>query len=174
MEKINIDDISPAEYNPRKISTEELSRLTGNLEEFGLVDPIIVNLKNKRIIGGHQRYYALQQKYPDGVELDLLKLGDIGWAFFNENITVEDENYEKALNISLNKISGEWELNKLERLLSEIEDSGIDNDLTGFKPLEFELYQPDKEIVFTSELFDFDMVRDTVLTCPNCNHKFEE
>ena len=40
---------------------------------------------------------------------------------------------EKALNVALNKISGEWEVNKLRDLLKEINlDEDIDVGITGF------------------------------------------
>ena len=50
-EKIKIEDIEPAEYNPRKISKKEYKKLSKSISEFGLVDPIIINLKNMHIIG---------------------------------------------------------------------------------------------------------------------------
>lgn len=49
IEKIKITDIVPAEYNPRLISDEELLKLRNSIDEFGLVDPIIINLKNNSI-----------------------------------------------------------------------------------------------------------------------------
>ena len=59
VKEINVDDIHPADYNPREISHTELTKLKNNINEFGIVDPIIVNLKNNIIVGGHQRYKAL-------------------------------------------------------------------------------------------------------------------
>ena len=60
VKEININDIHEAEYNPRTISNTELTKLKNNIQEFGIVDPIIVNLKNNTIIGGHQRYKVLK------------------------------------------------------------------------------------------------------------------
>lgn len=45
IEKIKITDITPAEYNPRKITNEEKTKLRNSLNTFGVVDPIIINLK---------------------------------------------------------------------------------------------------------------------------------
>ena len=61
--KIKITDIVPARYNPRKISNEDYNKLSNSINEFGLVDPIIINLSNKHIIGGHQRYQILLNEY---------------------------------------------------------------------------------------------------------------
>jgi hypothetical protein len=47
-----------APYNPRRITDEELLRLRKSLRRFGLVDPVIVNRRSDRIVGGHQRVVA--------------------------------------------------------------------------------------------------------------------
>ena len=111
---IPIGKLKPAEYNPRKISREMLASLKKNITEFGLVDPVVVN-KDMTIIGGHQRFKAcleLGHKEIPCVVLDLPK------------------SKEKALNLALNKITGDWNKVKLEKLLKEIEE--IDLSFTGF------------------------------------------
>lgn len=65
LSKIKLKEIKPAEYNPRKISDSELEKLNKSLEKFGFVDPIIINLKNNKIIGGHQRYKILIESDAD-------------------------------------------------------------------------------------------------------------
>ena len=81
---IKITDIKPAEYNPRIMSQLEHTKLRNSMETFGLVDPIIINLKNNHIIGGHQRYEVLLDKSMEDndfiKELHLIRLGDVGWA----------------------------------------------------------------------------------------------
>ena len=62
IDKITLNEIKPATYNPRIMSIEEQEKLEKTLQEFGLVDPIIINLKNNQIIGGHQRYEILQKE----------------------------------------------------------------------------------------------------------------
>ena len=122
-EKINITEIVPAEYNPRRISEEEFLKLQNSIESFGLVDPIIINLKNNHIIGGHQRYDVLLEEYVGSGEyeqLNIIRLGDIGWCFSDEDMNVESEKTEKMLNIALNKISGQWDEPKLQRVLEDI------------------------------------------------------
>ena len=119
-----------------------MRQLQNNLEEFGLVDPIIINLRNNRIIGGHQRYTALENNYKRNKqappELNLIKLGDIGWVFENRELKIEDEVHEKALNLSLNKISGEWDYDKLGLLFDDLTETQFDLGLTGFDSFEIE------------------------------------
>ena len=138
--KIKITDIVPAQYNPRKISDVEYNKLSNSIKEFGFVDPIIINLKNNHIIGGHQRYDVLLEEYVGDSskygELFLIELGDIGWVFPSMNLEVEDLKYEKALNLALNRISGEWENEQLENLLIDLDIDGFDVELTGFDNLD--------------------------------------
>ena len=129
-EKISINDITPSEYNPRIITQKDKEILKNSLTEFGLVDPIIVNLKNNTIIGGHQRYFILKEL---GVtELSLVRQGDIGWIFLQEELSIPSDDYEKALNISLNQQAGQWNYEKLYSILDNFNEINFDTDLTGF------------------------------------------
>ena len=50
VEYINIDDIKPAEYNPRKISDKQIEELKKSFKEIGFIIPVLVNKKNSVII----------------------------------------------------------------------------------------------------------------------------
>ncbi|MBP5422936.1 MAG: ParB N-terminal domain-containing protein [Paludibacteraceae bacterium] len=130
IERINIQDITPADYNPRKMRDEEFRNLVKSMDEFGVVDPLTVNLKNNTIIGGHQRYSVLYQQ-DSNQELYLLRLGDIGWAFPSTDLVIKDEAHEKALNLALNRIKGEFDVIKLNPILEELSEFNLDR-LTGF------------------------------------------
>lgn len=61
-EKRKLCDLTAAEYNPRKALTPEDSeyqKIKRSIEEFGYVDPIIIN-EDGTIIGGHQRCTVLK------------------------------------------------------------------------------------------------------------------
>jgi len=123
LEKIKLADLKVNTRNPRRISEFQFDNLKNSIDEFGFIDPIIINSKTKMIIGGHQRYKVLTEKNIE--EGYILNLGDISWVFTDDDLEVVDDNYEKAMNISLNKISGEWDNNKLKHLnidLSELLD----------------------------------------------------
>lgn len=119
IEKIKIEKLKPAEYNPRKDlkpEDEEYQKIKKSITEFGYVAPVIVN-SNMTVIGGHQRLKILKELGYIDVECVIVDL---------------DPNKEKALNIALNKISGDWDNDKLEELLSELKQTDIDMDVTGF------------------------------------------
>jgi len=112
-----ISELSPAKYNPRTISSDSLGRLTKSLSELGNLQPITWNAKTGNIVGGHQRLKCYSALGKDEVEV---------WAVWL------DEAQEKAANIALNKLSGEFDMPKLKDILEEIDVGEIDVDITGF------------------------------------------
>lgn len=112
-----------------------MQALQKNIQQYGLVDPIIINLHNNHIIGGHQRYNALLKT--DVTTLNLLRLGDIGWAYTSDTLDLPDDiNHEKALNLSLNKIQGMWDEGKLRPLLVDLTEKHFNIELTGFNKVD--------------------------------------
>ena len=172
LDKIKLTEITPAGYNPRLISEEDYGRLKNSIEHFGLVDPIIINLKNNRIIGGHQRYDVLLDEYNlngDYEELDLLKLGDIGLVFLDTELKMDSEDREKALNLALNKISGGWDNTKLNTIFDDLNSKGFDLDLTGFNNIEITQLSLEEDINYESfdsvetldDIYDDDLNKET-------------
>ena len=146
VKKINIHDIHGAKYNPRNISSTELTKLKNNINEFGIVDPIIVNLKNMTIVGGHQRYKALVE---EGLtELHLIEIGNIGWVFNTTDLDIENDEAEKILNLALNNISGEWDEGQLSNVLQELKQKTANYKLTGFDDIDIEQLRIDTEVLF--------------------------
>lgn len=138
IEKIKLTDIVPADYNPRHISNEEKKKLENSIDNFGIVEPILINLSNNRIIGGHQRFDVLfDQHLLDNdlyAEVNLLRLNEsFGWVFPDNDKTLESEDMEKALNLVLNRVSGDWDQNKLHVIFQDLKESGFNQmGLTGF------------------------------------------
>lgn len=130
--------------------------MKNSIKTFGLTDPIIINLNNHNIIGGHQRYDVLIDiLLEDGnlseKEFDLIEKGDIGFIFDVENLILESEDKEKALNIALNKISGSWDYDKLNILLEDLDLSDIDVTLTGFETEDIEIFKLENDIVYHNQ-----------------------
>lgn len=119
-------ELLPAEYNPRKDlkpSDPEYKKLKRSLEEFGYVEPVIWNTTTGRVVGGHQRLKVLTDMGVDEVDCVVVEL---------------DEEKEKALNIALNKISGDWDTDKLALLIADLQGADFDVSLTGFDAPEIE------------------------------------
>lgn len=122
IQQIDIKKIRPATYNPRTIKKETLDRLIAGIREFGLVDPLIVNA-DYTLIGGHQRLKALSA---------------LGWQEVPCVMLDIEKDREKALNIALNKISGQFDDAKLTDLLQQIEVAGYDLQYTGLLDAEID------------------------------------
>ena len=119
-EKRKLNELVAADYNPRKALTPEDSeyqKIKRSIEEFGYVDPIIIN-EDGTIIGGHQRCTVLK---------------DLGYEEADVVVVSLDKQREKALNIALNKITGEWDELKLKDLLLDLDLGDYDISLTGFE-----------------------------------------
>lgn len=184
IETIKITDLKPAEYNPRRISDDDYQKLKNSISTFGLVDQIIVNLKNMHIVGGHQRYDVLLDEHMlDNdflAELPMIRLGDVGFVFTDTELSIRDDDHEKALNLALNKISGEWDNDKLAEVLEELELSPIDIQLTGFDDLELTELQFENDIEYDEDISDSDLSEDIIpkevkkIICPYCGKEFDE
>lgn len=144
IQKIETNRLIPATYNPRKDlkpEDDEYKKIKKSILEFGFVSPLVVN-KDMTVIGGHQRLKVLQELGYEKVECIVVDL---------------DKTKEKALNIALNKISGEWDTDKLESLLQELRMDDFDLSLTGFDSDEVDDILED--LIETKE-DDFDVVEE--------------
>ena len=126
IEKKNTADLLPADYNPRKDlkpGDAEYEKLKRSIEQFGYVEPVIWNKTTGRVVGGHQRLKVLIDMGISEVECVVVEM---------------PEDKEKALNIALNKISGDWDKDKLALLIADLQGADFDVSLTGFDPAELD------------------------------------
>ena len=126
IEKKHIDTLLPADYNPRKdlkAGDPEYEKLKRSIEQFGYVEPVIWNKATERIVSGHQRIKVLREMGLESLDCVVVELS---------------EEREKALNIAMNKINGEWDKDKLALLITELQAEDLDISLTGFDPAEID------------------------------------
>ena len=145
LERIEISKLKSAEYNPRKAlkpGDPEFEKLKNSITEFGYVEPIIWNKRTGKVVGGHQRLSVLKHLGETEVDCVVVDL---------------DEQKEKALNIALNKISGDWDMPLLTDLLKDLNDDGFDITLTGFDMAEFDSFFKDEVKEQVAEDDDFDL-----------------
>jgi len=123
--KLKIETLIPASYNPRKKlkpGDAEFEKIKNSITEFGYVDPIIVN-SDMTIIGGHQRWSVLKT---------------LGYTEVDCVVVEIDKTKEKALNIALNKVTGEWNKELLADLIKDLQSLDYDVAFTGFDPPEID------------------------------------
>ena len=159
MEYITLDvwKIEEAIYNPRKRlrkGSKKYEALRRSIEEFGLVEPLVWNKRSVKkgwkkgtngcLVSGHQRLQILRE---------------LGWEEVDLSLVDVDEEREKALNVLLNKVEGEWERTGLAEVLAEIDASNIPVQITGFDGAELdrilaETKADEPEWVYTPELLE--------------------
>lgn len=146
--KLKIDALIPASYNPRKKlkpGDAEYEKIKNSITEFGYVDPIIVN-SDMTIIGGHQRWSVLKALGYDEVDCVVIEI---------------DKTKEKALNIALNKVTGEWNKELLADLIKDLQSLDYDVSMTGFEPPEIdELFNDVHSKDVKDDKFDLDKALD--------------
>jgi len=111
-----------ASYNPNRPSERTKEELKASIAEFGFLEPIILNIRTKTIIGGHTRLGIAEELKLEEVpvlEVDL------------------DPTDERMANLGLNNIHDPWDAEKLEALFKELDISDEQKmKVTGFDAAE--------------------------------------
>jgi ParB-like chromosome segregation protein Spo0J len=162
IEKIPTAKLNPAAYNPRKDlkpGDKEYEKLKRSIEEFGYVEPVIWNKKTGNVVGGHQRLKVLL---------------DLGQTEIDCVVVDLDPQREKALNLALNKIQGDWDKDKLALLIADLQGEDFDVSLTGFDMGEIEdLMAQFRPLDLDDEQKDEDGKQCETYRCPKCGFEFE-
>jgi len=107
VEQVPIEELKPADYNPRKWTDSARKGLTESLDQFGFIQPIVANSSPARkgiIIGGNFKLDIAKKKG--------MKTVPVVW------VNIPDIAKEKELNLRLNKNQGEFD----NELLSEFDE----------------------------------------------------
>lgn len=113
-----IADMNRAAYNPRvdlQPEDEEYQAIERSLKRYGLVQPVVWNCRTNTVVSGHQRLTVLEAQGETEVTVSVVDLDDI---------------QEKELNVALNKITGEWDDDKLSVILNELGEEAADTGFT--------------------------------------------
>lgn len=113
-----IADMNRAAYNPRvdlQPEDEEYQAIERSLKRHGLVQPIVWNRRTNTVVSGHQRLTVLEAQGETEVTVSIVDLDNI---------------QEKELNVALNKITGEWDDDKLSVILNELGEEATDTGFT--------------------------------------------
>jgi ParB-like chromosome segregation protein Spo0J len=114
-----IDQLIPADYNPRRPLTKPAYRkLRASVERFGLVEPLVWNERTGRVVGGHARLAVVRELGHTAVPVSVVNLSDAE---------------ERALNVVLNnqEAQGRYDPAKLADVLAGLQ--GLpEMEFTGF------------------------------------------
>lgn len=129
MEIVNkkLEELIVPDYNPRKISPKQRDDIKKSLEEYGFVQPLVVNVNPERmniVIGGSQRKAIAQS------------MGFVEAPCYEVNLNEADE---KKLNLRLNKNQAEFDYDLLEQFFDKdmLFDVGFSQDDFGAVMEEF-------------------------------------
>ena len=142
----DINLLKAADYNPREDvepGTRLWNELEASLREFGFADPVVINSDNT-IIGGHQRVKVAKA---------------LGWTTCIVSMVDLDKDREKALNIALNKITGNWKEMQLGELLKQIKGS-VRPEAIGYDEKEMEQAMNKASVNTGVEDEDFDVEKE--------------
>lgn len=155
IEYMKVSDLTIADYNPRTMADSERANLELVLAEFGFVENIVWNESTGNVVGGNQR---LQSAIAMGLsEVPVVRV----------KMSLKKE---KALNVALNKISGEWDFpllgealdgfseeeivlsgyneNQISEILEQIQSNNDDAaDGDGFTQMTFRLPKDEADLV---------------------------
>lgn len=139
IEKHFISDIHESEYNPRFVLdrySREYKAIENSINDYGFVEPIVVNEITMTCIGGHQRLAVMRDMGEEQIDCVM--------------VHIENPQKEKALCIALNKIKGDWDSEKLDELL---QDDKLREFELGFESINVNI---DDELGDDTNLDDYD------------------
>src|SRR5688500_7477347 len=115
--QVDIDLLRPDPANPRRISEVQIEALTRSIREYGFVQPVLARRKDGTVIAGHQRLTAAKAGLEDRPD----------------RMARPFDRRRPLLNLSLNKVSGEWDEELLARLIADLTPvTDLDLSLSGF------------------------------------------
>jgi DNA modification methylase len=143
--KIPVSEINPAIYNPRldlRPNDPAYQKLRKSMVAYGYVELLVWNQRTKTLVSGHQRLKILIEQGVTEVEVSVVDLS---------------LKQEKACNLSLNKIGGDWDEDKLAVFLEELQNTpDFDVDPTGFDSSEISQLLDNYHKVKEDENFTFE------------------
>jgi len=145
-----VNDLIPAEYNPRQLTAEQAKELQKSLEKFGLAEIPAINTDGT-ILAGHQRITVLK-RLGRGEQIIDVRVPE------RELTDAEAREY----NLRSNKNIGEWDFDKLFEFDEELlKEAGFDNAVLKSMVGDFEVSTGETE-----------RKPEKKTTCPNCSHIF--
>ena len=153
-----LTDLIPYVNNARTHSEEQITQIASSIKEFGFTNPVLID-KDNGIIAGHGRVSAALHLGMESVPTICL-----------ESLTKPQI---KAYILADNRLAENagWDMDLVSIELKELQDLDIDIDLTGFT--EDDIFDHfNVSVSDIDEQGQLDVIDLKIVTCPNCNNKF--
>jgi hypothetical protein len=144
---MKVSDLAHWEKNPRTATPSKGRILGKTLTRFGDLSGIVFNVRNKRLVSGHQRAKFLESaeiqideklNEPDHqgtVARGYAVLGNEKYTYREVDFCEEDHGLAA---IAANNGTGQWHFPTLKDLVLELDTGKVDIELTGFEMPEIE------------------------------------
>lgn len=180
-----IKDLQFNPENPRTITPEKLSQLKKSVKTYGDLSGFVYNVKTKRFVGGHQRSKVvppgaqihITQKLPKPSKVGTTAVGyvEVDGERFSYREVSWDSTFEKGAAIAANRNAGEWDQGLLSDWMRELDDFGMDMELTMFDTDEIEDFLTPtlrKNFDESDETHQTRLDKKKPVVCPECDHEF--
>ena len=149
-----LSEIHPYENNPR-INDGAVQFVANSIHEFGFKVPIVIDTEGT-IVCGHTRYKAAKKLKMDTVPCILA-----------DDLT---EDQIKAYRLADNRVAefSEWNVDRLNVEMNEVEQMDIDMTMFGFGYDMYEDEEPEEE----EEEYEEDTKEVLRCRCPKCGYRF--
>ncbi|MBR3741020.1 MAG: ParB N-terminal domain-containing protein [Selenomonadaceae bacterium] len=143
-ERISLDIIKPAPYNPRVDLTPEdpeYQRIKRSIIDHGMVQPIVYNQQTGNAVGGNQRLKILKE----------LGIKDAVCAVVRMPLIREME-----ASVALNKLGNLWNREQLREIMLQMKENDYDVTRTAFDQAEIDSITQDLNITVSGFFEDQD------------------
>ena len=148
-----------ADYNPRSITPTQYEALRYSMQSFGMVQPAVVNRRNNVVVGGHQRLRVAMELGINPVPVFYVDL---------------DDRSERALNVAMNRVGGEFDDRLLTKLLADLGSEGWDLSNLGFEDDELDRLLSVTAIEPEPGQFEPEMLPDSYDLIIHCSSEAEQ
>lgn len=176
----SLDQLRPADYNPRKITSDAFKGLKASLAAFGDISGIVWNRRSGNLVAGHQRLSGLKEAHGEALAIRTargearLHLPD--GSSFAIRVVDWDEGKEKAANVAANNphIMGDF----TDALIPLLEESRV-HDSALFDELHLGALgatMPSLDPAGEEEQGNLDQTKGVTgerAKCPECGHEFK-
>jgi len=171
IERKNLDELKPSEYNPREIGEKSFYGLGQSLEKFGLMSYIVWNKRTGNIVGGHQRYKQLRDhniKETDVIVVDLNDTEEMALNIALNSKSIQGDftpGAIEALRLTEARIGQAFNEIKLDDLLEELEKKNKKKEKKGKKNDEGYMDADPVNMDYTQA--------ESLIVCPECASKWK-